>query len=57
MAGDWCGRSVFYSWPRVQSGLEGRTARHANRPILIEGDPLPAHLTRSSTTSAGSESR
>gem|GEM_PF-2373042 len=25
----------------------GRTSHHANRPILIEGDPLPVHLRRS----------
>jgi hypothetical protein len=25
----------------------GRTSRHASRPILIEGDPLPVRLRRS----------
>jgi len=29
-----------------------RTYRHANRPILIEGDPLPVRLPRSRTPKA-----
>jgi len=30
----------------------GRTSRHANRPILVEGDPLPVRLSRSRTIKA-----
>jgi hypothetical protein len=29
------------------TAMVDRTYRHANRPILIEGDPLPVHLSRS----------
>jgi hypothetical protein len=30
----------------------GLTSHHANRPILVEGDPLPVHLRRSRAVKA-----
>lgn len=46
------GSVPFYLNGRPHQRSLGLTSHHANRPILIEGDPLPVHLRKSRTVKA-----